>query len=213
VGKIVAQSRGEARAPVPAGSYFGVVVGVFDIGTQEGGKFGPKHQVVIQFELHKRKGICRSEDGKILTISKFYNLAFSDKADLRKDVERILGRKFTPEEAKTGYDVSDLIDKGCRIVVTHEKKDDGSIRDQIESVAPLDTEDDPKIEAQSDGIVYELEPSKAFVESIPQWIQKLAQKSQEWQAKGGSPSSNGSAKASNGSRKREPGDDDDDQPF
>ncbi|MFO0892404.1 MAG: hypothetical protein U0790_25095 [Isosphaeraceae bacterium] len=45
------QSGSGTREPIAAGN-IGVVVGVYDLGTQEG-KFGPKHQVLLQFELSR----------------------------------------------------------------------------------------------------------------------------------------------------------------
>lgn len=219
---IVAKQSGETREPVPAGNYFGVIVGVYDIGTQEGGKFGPKHQIVVQFELHKKKGVCRDKEGQPLRISKFYALAFGEKSALRPDVERILGRKFTEEEAKEGYDVTQLLEKTCRLVVTHDKKDDGSVRDQIDQITSLD-EDDPEITPESDSVVYELDPERGFDDTVPEWIQKMAQRSAEWQkANGKAPARSSPAKAAVGAGKpagkgkpgREPGeDDDDDNPF
>lgn len=212
---ITAKSTGMPRDPVPAGNYFGVVVGVYDIGTQEGGKFGPKHQIVVQLELHKRKGVVRDKEGNPLRISKFYNLAFSDKADLRKDCEKILNRKFTPEEAKEGYDVTQLIDKACRLTVANEEKDDGTIRDQIDSFMAMD-EDDPEIEPESSSVVYELWPGDEFKDEVPEWIQKLAQKSQEWQAGGAprrKPTAAATPKNGNAAGRGKPGGENDDTPF
>ncbi|MFO0892405.1 MAG: hypothetical protein U0790_25100 [Isosphaeraceae bacterium] len=87
-----------------------------------------------------------NKDGKPLLMSKFYNLAFGPKADLRADTEAILNRSFT-DEAKEGYDVTQLVDQACRLNVKHDKREDGSISDFINSVTPLD-EDDPDLEPQ-----------------------------------------------------------------
>lgn len=177
---ITAKQSGETREPVPAGNYFGVIVGVYDLGTQEGGKFGPKHQVVIQWELHGKKGVKTRADGKPLLIGKFYNLAFGEKADLRADVETILSRSFTDEEAKEGYDVTQLIDQACRLTVKHEKKKTGNgVSDVISSISPLD-DDDPDLHPESDSIVYELAAGEEFADNVPEWIQKKVRQSKEW---------------------------------
>lgn len=176
---ITAKQSGETREPVPAGNYFGVIVGVYDLGTQEGGKFGPKHQVVIQFELHSKKGVKTNKEGKPLLMSKFYNLAFGTKADLRADVESILNRAFSEEEAKEGYDVTQLIDQACRLTVKHDKREDNSVSDFINTISPLD-DDDPDLHPESDSIVYELDPGKDFADNVPEWIRKKVRLSQEW---------------------------------
>jgi hypothetical protein len=200
---IVAQSKGEAREPVAAGNYFGVCVGVYDLGTQTGGKFGPKHQVVLQFELHKKKGVCRDKAGNVLLISKFYGLSFHEKSDLRKDVQKILGRSFTDAEAKQGYDVTQLIDVGCRLVVAHEPKEDGSIRDKIDGFMPLD-EDDPHQETISNSVVYEPDPAHEIPDAVPEWIRKKVMTSEEWVNSSSKPASPPNGKA------RPPANDDDD---
>jgi hypothetical protein len=212
---IVAKQSGATRKPVPAGNYFGVCVGVYDIGTHSGGKFGPKYQVVLQWELHKKKGVCRNDEGDPLRISSFYNLAFGEKSTLRKHVEAILGRSFTEQEAKDGYDVTKLLDKACRLTVAHEDTENG-VRDQISAFMTLD-EDDPQIKPVSDSVVYEMDPKKAIPDEVPEWIQKKVQESQEWVAANGKSVSTkaGSVKAGNGKKAAAPDDDDEEEdiPF
>lgn len=203
---IVARQSGEVREPVPAGNYFGVCVGVYDLGTQPGGQYGPRHQVVLQFELHKKKGVCRNKEGKPLTISNFYSLSFGEKANLRIDVQKILGRSFTDEEAKQGYDVTQLIDRACRLTIEHSKKEDGSTRDQIGAFMPLD-EDDPKVTPETDGIVYELNVGEDVSSAVPEWIRKRIEQSAEWVKAHGKTSGKS---VGGGKRQTVPADDEDD---
>jgi len=214
---IVAKSTGEPRELVPAGSYFGAIIGVYDIGTQAS-QFGPAHQIVLELELHRKKGVCRDKNGKALTISKFYNLAFSDKANLRKDCEKILGRAFDEKEAKEGYDITQLLEKGCRLAIQHTPKADGSgQRDEISGFMPLD-DDDPEIKIDSDSVVYEMDPSEDIPENVPKWIQKKILQAAEWVAANGgtpqnAPAAKPTAKVGNGKQTAKPADDDDDTPF
>jgi hypothetical protein len=174
---IKAKSSGAARKPVPAGNYFGVCIGVFDIGTQAS-QFGDKRQIILQFELHKKKGVCRNDEGHPLTISKFYNLAFNDKATLRKDVESMLGRKFTEDEAKAGYDVTQLLEQPVRLVVEHGTKADGSVKDGIKVFMPLDEDDNPP-KVESNAVVYELNPDAEIPDTVPEWVAKKVNESKE----------------------------------
>jgi hypothetical protein len=174
---ILANDKGAPRTPIPAGNYFGVCIGVYDIGTHVG-IYGPKRRVVIQFELHKKKGVCRTEDGKPITLSKFYTLSFNEKATLRGDVESMLGRKFTDAEAKTGYDITQLLGTATRLVVTHNRQPDGSVRDAIDVFMPLDDDDDrPK--PVSSAIVYEISPPTLVPDSVPSWLAKKINESEE----------------------------------
>lgn len=177
---IKAKQNGEVRKPVPAGNYLAVIVGIYDVGTQDGSQYGPKRQVIIQFELHGKKGPRLNEEGKPLLMSNFYNLAFGEKAGLRKDVEAILNRSFTEEEAREGYDVTQLIDVSCRLTVQHQKRKNGEgVVDFISSVTCLD-EDDPTPEPQTSTCVYELEMGDRWPEGMPEWVQRKVQKCHEW---------------------------------
>lgn len=216
---ITAKSTGEPRELAPAGNYFGVCVGVYDIGTQPGGKFGPKHKVILQFELHKKKGPVRDSKNNPFRISKFYTLSLSDKADLRKDVEKVLGRKFSEEEARDGYDITELIDRACRLSIAHEDGEDGRTYDNIAAFMPCD-EDDPEFRPESDGVVYELDPSAPIPDEVPEWVKKKAMQSQEWEKAHGKAPQNGTGKGKDAPRPKaakgpapDDDDDDDDIPY
>jgi hypothetical protein len=184
------QDKSEARKPIPAGNYYGVVVGIYDIGTQTGGQYGDKHKVVMQFELHKKKGICRGDDNKPLTTSKFYSLSFGKnnsgvKSALRNDVESILGRTFSDDEAKAGIDLFDLADKPCRISIKHEAKKNGDGVYEVATITTID-EDDPRLESELDTVLYDMDADGFdFKDEVPPWIQNLVKKSKEWASKSG----------------------------
>ena len=178
---IVARQKVPARRPVPAGNYFGVCVGVYDIGTQAGQKFGPRRQVVLQFELHRKKGPARDTEGAPLRIARFYNLAFNARANLRMDVERILDRTFSEAEAQAGFDIARLLGTVCRLTVAHQARPDGSVRDSIAAFhAPAPT--DPSVVPEGASRVYELDPARPIPREVPDWIQRRIEASSEWQA-------------------------------
>jgi hypothetical protein len=179
----IAKQSGESRKPVKPGNYFGVVVGVYDIGTQESGEYGPKHQVILQFELHNKKGVCLGENGQPQLISRFDNLSFDDRSNLRHDTEAILNKTFSEEEAKSGYDVSKLLDCGCRLVIRNEpsKNAPDRIIDYIHNISPLD-DDDPELTPQSSAVSYDLDPGAPFPEDVPEWIVNKVKQSSEWRA-------------------------------
>lgn len=175
----VAKSNSVPRELIPPGTYLAIVNGVFDLGTQDGGQYGPQHKVLISWELHKRSGPVKNKDGKVATISKFYTLSFGDKANLRKDVEGLLNRKFDKEEAKRGYDVGQLLSEPCRLQIVHEKKTDGSMRDTVATVMGLDADED-KPAAETSHLLYDLAPGQPFDSNVPEWIRDMVRKSLEW---------------------------------
>lgn len=225
---ITAKTEFEPRDLVPPGNYFGVVVGVYDIGTQPSEKYDPVHKIILQFELHKKKGPALTAKNEPLMISGFYPLAFginqkTKKASkLREAVEGILGKTFTDAEAKAGYDVTRLLEKGCRLTVAHDKDEKGNpTYDYIKSYMPLD-DDDPQIESLSNCIVYELDTASDIPDDVPKWVQKQIRKSLEWVKVHGAASHDDKAKPKahvggngngNGKPARDAGDDDDDVPF
>lgn len=212
-----AQSTGEPRELIPCLTsdgktitYLAVVVGVYDLGTQSGGQYGPNHQILVTFELHRKRGPAKDKAGRVFLISNFYNLSFGEGSNLRKDVEKILGRKFTDAEAKDGFDVETLLGKACRLQIEHKTKD-GKTRAIIGGLMSLD-EDDPTPETESDEVYYEIDSSRTVPDSIPDWIGKLIRRSKEF---GGSGGSGGSSKGNGAGQPvgTAVSDDDDDIPF
>jgi hypothetical protein len=124
---LIVKDNGTDFEPIPAGIQFAVCCGVHDIGIQNG-NYGPKHQVVIQWEV--------DVDGTRRDISKFYNLSLNEKATLRLHLEGWRGKKYTSEEAQEGIDLEALIGKPCAITVQHDNSD-GKVRQSVTSVAPL----------------------------------------------------------------------------
>lgn len=186
-------SSGEARELVPASGYLGVIVGVYDIGTQDGGQFGAKRQIVVTWELHNKKGVVRDKAGNPLTISKFYTLSFNEKATLRKDVEAMTGRAFSDAEASRGFDVEKLLGTACRLRVVHYSKTSGQTGDKIGTLMPLD-EDDPKPEAVSDETYFEIDSASAekreVPDFVPKWIANKVRQSKEYGGSNGQPQGN-----------------------
>ncbi len=168
------------RKLVPTGNYFASVVGVYDIGTQPSDKYGPSHQIIVSFELHKKKGVCLNDDGKPMIYNKYFGLglginrATKKPSILRQCLEAILNRGLNAEETK-GYDVALMAGKSVRLTIVHDEEG----RDQISGFAPMD-EDDPAINAESTEVVYELAPGQPIPAFIPEWIQKTIQKSTEF---------------------------------
>lgn len=164
------------NSTTPDGKYFAILIGVYDIGTQPSDKYAPTHQVVLQWELHNKRGPVTRDDGSIVRHSQYFGFTFGvnsktkEKSALRKIVEGMLDRAFTEAEAKRGYDLFELIDVGSRIQVL-----DG----RITAISPLD-EDDRVPETTSDSIAYELDPSKQIPASVPEWLVKAIKRSHEW---------------------------------
>ena len=148
--------------------------------------FGPKHQVVLMFELHKLRGVARDAAGLPQLIAVLSNLSFNSQSHLRTNVEQILGRTFNETEAQVGFDVTTLIEIQCRLVVIHQIRANGSARERIEQFLPMDP-DDPRLQPVTPPLVYELDPSQPLPVNLPPWVQRKAMESREWRTCHGSP--------------------------
>lgn len=120
---------------VPAGVYLARCFKMIDIGTQPakqvGGKvFKASHKVILYWELldederDPKDEPIRMDDGRPFTVSKEYTLSMNEKANLRQDLDSWRGVPFSAEEAKE-FDVTNLLDKSCKIQVVHQKSKDG----------------------------------------------------------------------------------------
>lgn len=172
-----------SRKLVPAGNYLVAIVGIYDLGTQPSrdATMGPAHQVMITFELHKRKGICRDDDNRPLLYTRRYalrtgvNKQSKQPSALRQLIEAAIGKGLTADQAKD-YDVTQLIDLELRISIglTEDKSSD-----MISAYSPID-EDDPQLEVETSSFVYELDPGGDIPKEVPDWIATVIRQCQEW---------------------------------
>ena len=140
---------GEAREVAPAGKYLGVCNAVYMLGTQPAydASQTPKQQVMLNFELHKRKGPTLNSAGHPYEVNAIMTNTMNIKSTLVKYASALEGKPYTEEDLENlkkqgGFDVEDLLGKSCWIDVINNKKPDGVIRDKISNVSALDPEDD-----------------------------------------------------------------------
>jgi hypothetical protein len=187
MGKVAQGS--EPRALVPARTYYAVICGVYDLGTQTGGQFGPKPQFLFMFELHTRKGPARDEKGETLTISSWINFYLGSagkEAHLLKLVNAIERRKLTDAEIKKGYDVEATLGKTLKVQVVHKPNTSGEVKANVDGMMPLD-DDDEEPQPTLDQHYFELTPaiiaSKQLPENLPEFIANMVKKSNEFSGK------------------------------
>lgn len=108
---------------VPEGIHQAVIRSIIDLGTQEinSQAYGlqEKRQVSISFEFPKvRKTFDESKGEQPCSLSCKYTLSMHEKAKLKKVCEKILGKKFTDDEAYD-FDLKDILGKSCMVEVVH----------------------------------------------------------------------------------------------
>ena len=113
----------------PDGLHGAVIVDAVDLGKQES-PWGAKHKLSLVFETQ-----IQDESGSPYILAKRYNWSLHEKSNLRKDLERLLGKKFSYEELLAGFDLEELIGTSCNILVVHNETDERSYAN-IESILP-----------------------------------------------------------------------------
>lgn len=155
---------------VPEGIHDAVCTMVVDCGIQPGGKFRPRHQVYIRWEIPSERVQWTDRFGEKhegpMNIGKFYTASLAEKAALRRDLENWRGRAFTREEL-AGFDLFRILGTACRLLVTHASHG-GETYANVTGVMgfPRDAE---KPGAEHRLVKYSPEEPEQFDE-LPQWL-------------------------------------------
>lgn len=113
----------------PDGLHSAVIVDAVDLGQQET-PWGGKHKLSLVFETQ-----LTDEQGSHYILAKRYNWSLHEKSNLRKDLERLLGKKFTSQELLDGVNLEELIGMSCNILVVHNETEERTYAN-IESLLP-----------------------------------------------------------------------------
>ena len=150
----------------PQGTHLATCYMVVDLGNQNTSYNNVekvKPQVMIGWELTNEK----MEDGRPFVSSRIYNAFFSEKANLRKDLESWRGKKFSEEEL-SGFDISVLCGIPCQITITHSEGERTYANVSAVTGLPKGVKA-PALENEK--VVYEEGNDIAF-QKLPEWIQK-----------------------------------------
>lgn len=172
---LIAKDKGGADfKPVPAGTHVAVCTMVADMGVQPTGKFKPKPQVYIRWELPNEVTSWKDGDGVEHTgpmvIGKKYTVSLSEKANLRGDLESWRGKLFTEQELE-GFDIRNILGKACMLGVTHNVVGTKTYAN-ISAVMGLPkgtTPPKPSVEP----IAYDVDAhNPAIFQKLPPWLQE-----------------------------------------
>ncbi len=174
------------RNPVPEGTNHAICVGVIDLGTQppmEGSQFskGPTPKVMLSFEFPDER---IEIDGKSLprVLSREFTKSLHKKAGLRQFLDAWRGTAFTPEELK-GFELASLIGVNAIVTIVHNERGYEVLKQAAKLMKGM-----PKRTPESEPYVYDVAPG-ALPTTIPEWIRKKIDQSEErvaW-AKGADP--------------------------
>ena len=166
---LTAKSTGEDFPQHPSGTTIGRCYGVVDLGTQDGGQFGPKHQCLIIWESTELM-----EDGRPFSLSKYYTVSLNEKANLYGDLVAWRGRDFTPEELDA-FNVQNVIGAPVMLTVIHNDK--GKAR--VANVAKI-MKGAPVPEPVNQTLKFSFEDKDEIPGHMPEWMQKMVHAAPEY---------------------------------
>lgn len=137
---IVVKKSGGDFKPAPEGFHQAVCCDVhepFEVNQEWNGEVKTVKKTRILWQIDKSMvDENGNETGRPFIVSNSYTMSLHERSNLRKDLEKWRGKKFTPEELK-GFDLEALIGVNCQLLVTHNEGKDGNMYANVDAIAPL----------------------------------------------------------------------------
>lgn len=177
----VAKAGGDGDFELPAaGAVIGRCYMVADLGTQDASFKGtPKkaHKILISWELAELM-----DDGRPFAISSRYTLSLFDQAVLRGHLESWRGRSFTADELN-GFDVKNVLGAYCMLSIVHNAEGDRTYAN-VKGIMPV-PKGMEKFQPANKNVYFDIDTGD--INTLPEWVQNVVKKSDEWKAKGSAP--------------------------
>lgn len=175
---IAKDNGGKDFKKVPQGVHAAVCNLICDCGVQPGGKFKPRHQVYLRWEIPSERIEWADKEGRThegpMSIGRFYTLSLSEKATLRRDLENWRGKAFTKEEL-AGFDLFKILGTACQIMVAHNTAN-GETYANITGIMGL-KKGDARPTAESKLIRFSPSEPSMF-DDLPQWLREKVENAQ-----------------------------------
>jgi len=136
------EDKGGSFERCPPGMHLGRCYRIVDLGTQKSEYMGQvkfQHKVMIGWEIH---GVDESgqpikmKDGRPFAMFKNYTLSWSDKANLRLDLQSWRGKPFTQEEMRR-FDLKTILGAYCMLNLIERPGQDGKTYTNVAGVSPV----------------------------------------------------------------------------
>jgi len=169
----------------PEGTYIGRVFQIIDLGTVKKtfGTNPPKdtHEIRIGFEVLDDSAV--QKDGKPFRVGSTFTASLNEKANLRKAIEAIRGKKFTDEELK-GFMIGRLMNVYCQLTIVHGESN-GNTYANISSYSPLH-KSMVKPDPINENILFDLDSDDYMDDygKVGKYYQERIAQSNEWKMAG-----------------------------
>lgn len=206
------EDKGSNFERCPAGMHLARCYRIVDLGTQKTEYMGQVkylHKIMIGWEIHgtdESGEPLKMKDGRPFAIFKNYTFSWSEKANLRLDLQSWRNKPFSPEEMRR-FDLKNILGAWCMLNVIEREGQNGKTYANVNGVNPV-----PAIikqqgypQAVNPNEIFSLqEPDMALFETFSEHLKTKIQASPEWEKlKGKAPAAPAA----------DPGSDIDDIPF
>lgn len=177
----------QAQRPIPPeGTHVARVTRIIHIGTIPDtyqGEEKESNKVDITWELLDETYVFKEgEDAKPFVVSQEYTLSMGEKANLRKIVEGMIGKKLQQDDADS-FDITSLINQPCLLVVQHKtSKTSGNIYPVVVSASQLMKGQVAKEAFNSTEVLTYGDWSEEYFQSLPDFIKEKMMSSKEYKA-------------------------------
>ena len=127
----------------PSGMHLARCYRIVDLGTQKSEYMGQVkylHKIMLGWEIHGMNddgSPIKMQDGRPFGIFKNYTLSWSEKANLRLDLQSWRGKPFTQEEMRK-FDLKNVLGAWCMLnIIERPGKTDGKMYTNVDGVTPV----------------------------------------------------------------------------
>lgn len=126
----------------PEGVHMGRCYRIVDLGTQKSEYMGQTkylHKIMLGWEIHginQDGSPIKMSDGRPFAIFKNYTLSWSEKANLRLDLQSWRGKAFTQEEMRR-FDLSTVLGAWCMLNIIERPGKEGKTYTNVAGVSPV----------------------------------------------------------------------------
>jgi hypothetical protein len=138
----IVEDKGGNFERCPSGLMLGRCYRIVDLGTQKSEYMGQVkylHKIMLGWEIHGTDDAgkpIKMKDGRPFAIFKNYTLSWSEKANLRVDLQSWRGKAFTQEEMRK-FDLKNVLGAWCMLNVIERAGQNGNTYSNVDSVAPV----------------------------------------------------------------------------
>jgi hypothetical protein len=177
---LILEEKENSFTPISEGLHIAICTNVIDLGEHYSQEYGNiKPRVLLTWECLDE---TYEKDGQAIpaTISREFGFSFHEKSTLRSELISWRGRDFTAEELK-GFDLRNVLGKGCQLQVVHNTSPKGKVFANIKSIVSF-----PKGMAlpapTNELIAFDLDADTALedMKKLPEWIQNKIKQSETY---------------------------------